>query len=459
MFFQQFTVEGLGCYSYMLGCPAAGIACVVDPERHIDRYLAVARANKMEITHVFDTHLHADHISGARDLVNATSAIYCIHHSIAADYPHSDLHEGDRFQFGNAQLNVLETPGHTPNSVSFVVSDLSRSTEPMLILSGDLLFVGDIGRPDLAGEDLLLEQVSNLYASLYEKLGQFPDHIELYPAHGKGSLCGKGMSAKPMSTLGFERRQNPLLNKMKYKDFERIMTAEFQVRPPGFISIVEKNRTGPMPIHQRSKLRELTMRDIERIKQNEGIKLIDIRPATEFGAAFIPDSINIGLVSNSAMWLGMTLSAENPLVIVCNDYANALKAEEQFHRVGFDNIIGCISSGVSEYVQNGAELWHLPQLTVSSVQHILSKYPDHTLIDVRTHLEQRADPFADSIHIPFQEFITQGISLPRDTHITIVCGTGYRSNIAGSFLKKHGYHHVFCLMGGTTAWNQATQNR
>lgn len=455
MYFEQFTVEGLGCYSYMLGCPAAGIACVVDPERHVERYMAAARRKGLEITHVFDTHLHADHISGARDLAELSGAIVYIHPSIQAGFPHKTVKEGDEFTFGAARLKVLETPGHTPNSVSFAVSDLTRSEEPMLLLTGDLLFVGDIGRPDLAGEDLLEEQVKNLYNSLYKKLGQFPDYIEVYPAHGQGSLCGKGMSAKPMSTLGFERRQNPLLNNMDFETFRQIMTQEFQIRPPGFVSIVGKNKKGPEMISGRSPLRELSMRDVERLRKDPDIRLVDIRPATEFGAAFIPGAINIGLVPNSAMWLGMSLDAGKQLIIISNSYANAQEAEKQFRRVGFDDIIGCLPNGISEYVSAGFDLAHLPQLTVDSMQHVLEKYPDHTLIDVRTHLEQKRDPFENAIHIPFQQFIQEGIDLPKQTHITIVCGTGFRSNIAGSFLKAHGYPHIFCLMGGTSAWNEA----
>jgi len=455
MYFEQFTVEGLGCYSYMLGCPAAGVACVVDPERHVERYMAAARKNGLEITHVFDTHLHADHVSGARDLAELSGATVYIHPSIDAGFPHKTVAEGDVFTFGNARLKVLETPGHTPNSITFVVSDLTRSEKPMLLLTGDLLFVGDIGRPDLAGEDMLEEQVKNLYNSLYVKLGEFPDYIEVYPAHGKGSLCGKGMSAKPMSTLGFERRQNPLLDRMDFETFHRIMTEEFQIRPPGFVTIVEKNRRGPETINQRSPLRELSMRDVERLRKDPDVRLVDIRPATEFGAAFIPGAINIGLVPNSAMWLGMSLDAGMKLIIISNSYGQALEAEKQYRRVGFDDILGCLSTGISEYVNAGFNLAHLPQLTVDSMKHVLETYPDHRLIDVRTHLEQRTDPFEGADHIPFQQFIREGIDLPKDTHITIVCGTGFRSNIAGSHLKALGYSHVFCLMGGTSAWNEA----
>ncbi|MBN1296241.1 MBL fold metallo-hydrolase [bacterium] len=459
MYFRQFTVDGLGCFSYMLGCPASGIACVVDPERHIDRYLTDARKSGLTITHIFDTHLHADHVSGALDLSRVTGAPVYVHPAIQAEYPHMPVREGDAFTFGTARVEILETPGHTPNSITLVVSDLSRSESPLLLLTGDLLFVGDIGRPDLAGEAMLEEQVKNLYDSLYVKLGRFPDYIEIYPAHGKGSLCGKGMSAKPMSTLGFERRWNMLLDAMDFATFRAIMTQEFQTRPPGFVSIVEKNRRGPELIGRRLPLRELGMQEVEDMRSDADVRLVDIRPATEFGAAFIPGSINIGLVANSAMWLGMSLDSEKKLIIIGNRYSDALEAEKQYRRVGFDAILGCLASGIAEYVASGYDLAHLPQLTVDSMKHVLETYPDHTLIDLRTPMEQKADPFEGAIHIPFQEFMQTGIDLPPHTHVTMVCGTGFRSNIAGSFLKARGYPHVFCLMGGTSAWNEAHRNK
>jgi hydroxyacylglutathione hydrolase len=455
MYFEQFKVDGLGCYSYIIGCPGAGTACVVDPERHINGYLAAARKNHVKITHVFDTHLHADHISGARDLAAATGARICIHPAVEADFDHQAVHENDCFTFGSARIEVLETPGHTPNSISLVVSDLTRSEEPMFICTGDLLFVGDIGRPDLAGEDLLEEQVKNLYHSLYEKLGRFQDHIEVYPAHGKGSLCGKGMSSKPMSTLGYERRWNPLLKGLTFDSFRKIMTGEFEIRPPGFMTIVDRNKSGPELIAKRPPLKELEFTVVEDLRKQPDTRIVDIRNAAEFGGAYIPGSINIGLVANSAMWLGMTLSADKQIVIVSDDYKSAQEAEKQFRRVGFDRFCGCLSNGIDSYVDAAFDLEHLPQLTVASFNEVLEKYSNHKVLDVRNHLEQKNEPFENAIHKPMQQFVAEGIDLPKNAHITVVCSSGYRSNIVGSILKAQGYGHVFCLMGGTNAWNKA----
>lgn len=459
MYFEQFKVEGLGCYSYIIGCPGSGTACVVDPERHINGYLKAARRNHVKITHIFDTHLHADHISGARDLAAATGATICLHPAVQADFEYQPVHENDFFTFGVARIEILETPGHTPNSISLIVSDLSRSKEPLFICTGDLLFVGDIGRPDLAGDDMLEEQVKNLYHSLYEKLGRFPDYIEVYPAHGKGSLCGKGMSAKPMSTLGYERRWNPLLKGLDFDSFRKIMTDEFEIRPPGFMSIVDKNKSGPDLIAGRPPLKQLDLSDVETFRKDPDRRLVDIRNSAEFGAAYIPGSINIGLVANSAMWLGMTMDADKEIIIISDDYESARDAEKQFRRVGFDRFAGCLSDGIDAYVDAAYDLEHLPQLTVSSFKDVLKKYSDHVVLDVRNHLEQKKAPFDGAVHIPMQQFIQKGTDLKKDTHITVICGTGYRSNIVGSILKSKGYKNVFCLMGGTAAWNRANSSK
>jgi len=244
MFFKQFKVEGLGCLSYMIGCPAAGKAFVVDPKRDIDDYLHTAAAYGMTITGIIDTHVHADHISGAHELKAATGAPIHICHAAHVPYEHVPLRDGDRLSVGKALIEVLATPGHTPHAVTLAVTDLARGSTPQLLLTGDLLFVGSIGRPDLAGGELLEEQIANLYASLHEKLGAFPDLVEIYPAHGEGSLCGSGISAKPSSTLGFERAANPYF-KLSPEEFKKMIAATVPVRPKNFPHIIAQNRQGP----------------------------------------------------------------------------------------------------------------------------------------------------------------------------------------------------------------------
>lgn len=453
MLFRQFKVEGLGCYSYLIGCPRAGVAFVVDPERHVNQYLRTAEQQGVRITHVFDTHLHADHISGAVELAAKVEADIYVHPKVEAKYPHNRVKEGDRFAFGIAQIEVIETPGHTPNSITIAVADTSRASETMLLLTGDLLFVGDIGRPDLAGEDLLEQQVQGLYDSLYTTLSRFPDWTEVYPAHGEGSLCGKGMSSKPMTTLGFERKYNPLLNGMPFEEFRLTMTASFQVRPPGFRQIVKTNQQGPAALSSLREVRRLSIGEVEKL-QSQGATLVDVRHATAFGASFVPGSINIGLTPQSATWLGMVLETSSNLIIICDSEAHGRAAADQFVRVGFDNILGFLDGGVSAWAASAKPLNHLPQLSVQGLEHVLGKYPDHVVLDVRTEDEWNRGHIDNAVHKPIASLVREGIDFPnKQQHITVICGSGYRSNIAGSFLKSKGYEHVFSVIGGMTAWS------
>ena len=238
MFFQQIKVEGLSCFSYVIGCPQAGRAFVVDPKRDSDDYLRIADEQGLTISGIIDTHVHADHISGAHELRAHTGAPIYVSEKAAVDYEHEVLRDGDRFELGSVLIEIMYTPGHTPNSVTLAVSDKARGSSPQMILTGDLLFVGSIGRPDLAGGELLDEQITNEYASLHEKLGKLPDLVEVYPAHGAGSLCGAGLSAKPSSTLGFERATDPYFS-FSFDRFKTELTRTTPVRPKNFSYILD----------------------------------------------------------------------------------------------------------------------------------------------------------------------------------------------------------------------------
>ena len=196
MYFKQIAVEGMGCLSYIIGCPGAGVACVVDPKREVKEYIDLARNNGMKITHIFETHIHADHVSGNMELGSRTGADIYLLEGTPATYDFKSVKDGDSFMLGSVKLGILRTPGHTPHGLSILVTDTLRSQEPWLVLTGDCMFVGDVGRPDLAGEELIDEQTENLYNSLYNRLGNLADSLEVFPAHGEGSLCGKGMSSQ-----------------------------------------------------------------------------------------------------------------------------------------------------------------------------------------------------------------------------------------------------------------------
>ena len=451
MFFQQIKVEGLGCLSYIIGCPLAGKAVVVDPKRDVDDYVRICDENGMKIIGIIETHIHADHISGGRELCALTGADIYVHETADVSYDHKKLHDGSRLEIGNAVIDVLHTPGHTPNSISLAVADLSRSTETELLLTGDLLFVGSVGRPDLAGGELLEQQVENLYTSLHEKLKPFPDLVEIYPAHGQGSLCGSGLSAKTSSTLGFERKNNPYF-KLSFEDFKQQLTAETPFRPRNFTHIIETNKEGANLLANIPGMLKLTVSDLKDAIA-DGRHLVDLRDASSFGGAHIPGSLNIGFTPQSATWLGTVVDPAGKVVLIADSGQDIDKAGTLFRKAGYDNITGYFI-GISAWIANGEETGFLPQLSIHGLKRVMKKYRDHTVVDVRREEEWRNGHIKEAVHLPLHILIEKGIDMKKDAHLSVVCGTGYRSNIAASILKSRGFEHVYSVIGGMNAWKK-----
>ena len=454
MFFQQFKVDGLGCLSYMIGCPQDGRVVVVDPKRDIKDYLVTARQNKMKISHIIETHVHADHISGAMELQQATGAPIYIGDGSPVFYNHHPLNDGDNFTIGSMKLQVVSTPGHTPHAISLAIADLSRGELPQMLLTGDLLFVGSIGRPDLAGNELLDDQIKNLYNSLYTKLSRFGDYVEIYPAHGEGSLCGAGLSAKPSSTMGYERQTNPYL-KLSREEFKKYLGQNQPHRPQNFSAIIETNRQGAALEEELPVPRPKNPATIANYLQDpEQYVLVDLREAAAFGGAHIPGSLNIGLSLNSATWMGNVVDTEKKILLLADSQEQISQAIASFRRVGYDQIIGyCL--GLSGWILSGRKTGFLPQISVHALQEVLTKYGNHTVIDVRTPAEWEGGHIEGAVHLPLQQLIAEGIGLDLNDHISVICGSGYRSNMAGSMLKTKGYTNVYSVIGGMTAWRMA----
>ncbi len=451
MFFQQIKVEGLGCLSYIVGCPLAGKAVVVDPKRDVDDYVQICDEHGMKIIAVIDTHIHADHISGAQELRAQTGADIFVHESAEVAYKHKSFRDGSRLELGNTVIDVVHTPGHTPNSLTLAVTDRSRGSEPELLLTGDLLFVGSIGRPDLAGGELLEEQVKNLYKSLHEKLEKFPDFVEIYPSHGQGSLCGSGLSAKPSSTLGFERKNNPFF-RLSFDDFKKQLNAAIPFRPKNFSCIIEQNKKGPALLSEIARPVKFTV-DAMKKAIDSGISIVDLRDATSFGGAHIPGSFNIGFTAQSATWLGTVVDPSEEIMLIVNSVQEAGQAENLFRKAGYDNITGFFI-GISSWIAEGEETGFLPQLSIHGLKRVLEKYGNHTVIDVRRDEEWDGRHIKGALHVPLNQLIEKGIDMDTGSHISVVCATGYRSNIASSVLKSRGFKHVYSIIGGMNAWGK-----
>lgn len=452
MFFQQFKVEGMGCLSYLIGCPAAKVACVVDPKRDVQDYLDLARKNDMSITHVFETHVHADHVSGNMELKSRTGAEIYYMEDTPVTFEAKRIAEGQVMEFGAAKLEFMKTPGHTPHAMSILVTDTARSQEPWLVLTGDCLFVGDVGRPDLAGAELLSEQVRNLYDSLYQKLGGLRESIEIFPAHGEGSLCGKGMSPKSSSTLGFEKMSNPTLS-LSREQFEKDFQQSFPERPKSFSHIIETNRTGAPLLERCPVSRDLSAMQVKNHLEN-GALILDARDTAAFGGVHIPGSINIGLAKQTANWIGMVIEPDAELILVVPDEKAYDSMCTQLHRIGYDHIIGYLYDGISAWQEMGypiSQLWQISPATLKQKVEQKHQY----LFDVRTPMERQNGYIEQSRPMPLTELLKEVPDLPKDEEIIVTCGIGYRGNISASYLQGHGFEHVHSLAGGMKAWVNA----
>ncbi len=454
MFLQQITTPGLGCYSYIIGCPLAGVAAVVDPRRDVGIYLEIAKKNNMRITHIFDTHVHADHISGGRELAKASGADIYIHEGAPVGYEVKKLAHGEEFSFGNTHIKVLHTPGHTPNSISLVVFDFARSPEPELILTGDLLFVGDIGRPDLPGEEIMDEQVRNLYDSLHSTLGELPDGVEVYPAHGQGSLCGSGMSGKPHSTLGYERKANHRLTLKNFEDFKKSVLSHLPMRPQSFSHIISTNLKGaPIISHCGYKKKGLSVEAVAFLVA-EGALVLDLRHSLAFAAAHIPGSIHVDASAPPAPnWVGTVIPPHSRLVLLLNAQEEFEARLTELRRIGYDDVEGFLEGGIDAWIDKGKAVQSIPYIGALDLQKRLAEPQPPTVIDVRTDEEKAAFSMEGALQMPFEKLLASPVCPDCPIkHKVVVCQSGYRAAIAASLLQARGCENISILAGGVAAY-------
>lgn len=457
MYFQQTVTPGLGCFSYSIGCPLAGVMAVVDPKRDIQDYLDAAKAHGMRITHIFDTHVHADHVSGARELARATGADIYLHENADAGYEAKSVKHGDEFQFGAAHIKVLHTPGHTPNSISLLVTDKARSDKPEMILTGDLLFVGDTGRPDLPGEEILDEQVQNLFDSLNTTLGELPDLLEVYPAHGQGSLCGGGMSAKPHSTLGYERIANPRLQLRDFAAFKKDILSHLPMRPQSFSHIIATNLKGAplLPLACDDAGRAFSAEESAGLKK-EGAVLLDLRNSLAFAAAHIPGSIHVdGNQAQAPNWIGTVVTPGSRLLLILDRNEDFTARRTELRRIGYDEVIGYLDGGLEAWIRSGRDVERLPIMSTDELRRRIQEGKAPLVVDVRSKEEYAQWHLDDSVNLPFDELLA-GSACPgaHDAERTVVCQTGYRAAIAAGLLQARGCSKVSMLAGGWGAFQR-----
>jgi len=463
MYFQPFYLTCLAHASYMIG--SDGIAAVVDPQRDVEIYIEEAKQKGLRIAYVIETHLHADFVSGHAELAARTGATICIGAQAGAKFPNRPMRDGEKITFGKCELTFLETPGHTPESMCVVVTDLDRGAEPWAVLTGDTLFIGDVGRPDLSPAYTAQQLAEKLYDSLHGKLLRLADEVQVFPAHGAGSLCGRSIGSERSSTIGKEKQFNYALQPMSRKAFVQILTTDLPERPGYFSRDAEINREGAEAMRELPPLAALSPEEVERLTSAaEGAAIVlDTRPSGDFFAAHIPGSVHIALSGQYAAWAGAIIGLDQPIVLVAEDTEKLEESRMRLARVGIERVIGYLEGGIEGWQRSGKRVAQSAQISAGELKNLLGAGGEIQVVDVRRPAEWETGHIAEARLKPLNQFAVlvssngeAGKKLLADLDparpLAVHCKTGYRSAIAASLLERAGFAAVANLTGGFDAW-------
>ncbi len=453
MYFKQFYLGCLAHASYLIGCN--GEAVVVDPQRDVDLYIEEAKRQNLSIRHVIETHLHADFVSGHRELASRTGAKIYYGYRADAKFDYVPVHEGDEIPLGGVTLRFLETPGHTPESVSVVVFDKKESTEPVAVLTGDTMFIGDVGRPDLLGSTMSATELAGmLYNSLHQKLLSLPDQVKVYPAHGAGSMCGRNISKDTSSTIGEQRKFNYALQPMSKDEFVTMMTTDLPEAPQYFSSDAQINREGPALLDEQSIPPALSPQEVD-VLRKQGHVIVDARSSDQYGTGHIPGSYNIGLSGQFASWAGSLIPIKTPVILVAENEQAVVESRVRLARVGHDRVVGYLAGGILAWNEARFPLATTEQITVDELDRRIKEGAAKQVLDVRRPPEWRAGHIKSAIHIPLNQLPKDASSLDKEKGVAVICAGGYRSSAATSVLEQLGFRRITNVVGGMTAWNNA----
>jgi len=452
MYFKQFYLGCLAHASYLIG--SDGEAAVVDPQRDVDQYIDEAAQQGLKIKYVVETHLHADFVSGHHELAERTGAKIVFGSKAGATFDHIAVSDGDILRIGKAGLKVLETPGHTPESISLLLDDRADPTKPMKVLTGDTLFIGDVGRPDLAGgKGFSAEQMAGmLYDSLHQKLLTLPDETEVYPAHGAGSMCGRNISKDTSSTIGQQRQFNYALKPMTKDEFVKMMTTDLPEAPAYFSQDAEMNRAGATLLKELPPPAELPPAEFKRLA-NAGHLVLDVRPAAQFGNGHVPGAINIALGGQFASWAGTLIERDTPILLVAEDHEGIDEAVQRLARVGIESVKGFLGGGMYAWDKAGEGVRVIPQMPVDELRHQMEEGAQLQLLDVRRPNEYSAGHVPGFVSVPLPHLEEELHNFDRARPVAVMCQGGYRSSAGASILAKQGFQQVFNVVGGYTAWS------
>ena len=461
MYLEQFYLTCLSHASYMIG--SDGEAAIVDPQRDVDIYMKTAEEKGLKIRHIFETHLHADFVSGHKELAARTGATIYIGAQANAEFSHVPLRDGTEVKVGKVRIRALETPGHTPESVCLVVTDEENSgagtgeaSQPSAVLTGDTLFIGDVGRPDLSKMHTPQQLAGLLYDSLHNKLMSLPDSVAVYPAHGAGSLCGRSMRAERSSTIGTERLTNHALQIPSREQFIAQVTANLPARPDYFLEDAEINRSGAAPLQDLAPLSALSPQDVrELVAQHANV--LDVRPSEEYSAGHIPGSINIALAGQFASWAGGILGIHSNPVLIGASESQVEEARMRMARVGIEDVRGYLAGGLAAWEKAGLPLGKTAQISAKELSEELAKrsFRPGDILDVRREAEWQAGHIPEVECTPLDTFAQRIPAVDRSRPVAVHCKGGYRSMIACGLLERAGHPNVMNVSGGFDAWHGA----
>ena len=451
---QRVEVPGLAHYSYVVS--ASGKAVVIDPKRDVDTYLDDAAVRGLQITHILETHIHADYASGALALAKATGAeMWLSAHDKGEDFvyafPHHEFRDREELRVEEMRFVALHTPGHTPEHLSFVLYDSKRDAAvPIALFSGDFLFVGSVGRPDLLGEAAKQRLARELFRSQQERIAHLPDGVEVYPAHGAGSMCGSGMSDRPQTTLGYERKTNAFLNQSNESDFITRVLSTVPPFPDYYRRMKRVNSAGPTLLAGFPGQKCFTAAEVRAAAEGGAAVVLDLRRPEAFGGAHVPGSINIGAGNSLSMWAAWVVPYERPIYMVGDESCSYEEAARSLIRVGLDEVQGYLKGGIFGWIEAGFEQAHIPQISVEE----LHAKRDAFVLDVRGDGEWRSGHIENAHHIMAGDIERNSGTLPKEREINVICGSGYRSSITTSLLQRQNFKKLANVSGGMTAWNR-----
>ena len=430
------------------------MAAVIDPDRNVQKYLEAADARGLKITHIIETHLHADHVSGNTDLAARSGADIYLHEASGAEFNHKSLQDGEIIALGNIRLKVVHTPGHTPESITLLVSDTTRAEEPWLALTGDTLFVGDIGRPDLVGAEAANGLAADMYTSLFEKLLPLEDSLLVYPGHGAGSLCGKSIGSMRSTTLGFERKHNPALAPRELDEFVAFATSDLPEQPGNHKRIKSLNRAGVKPLGE-VEPKPLSIREAIPYFQR-GAGLLDTRSKEDFVQAHVPGAVHLEADGQLSNRIGFIFSADVPVILLLSNPADYEKVVYSLARVGYDNVVGYLAEGLDVWEKMGLPLTSGDIKDIEPVElndlliHGNGNRP--VVVDVREPWEYQQGHIPGAVLMPLGQLSMRLGELDLDKPVAVICATGNRSQSASALLGQKGFKTIYNVLGGTTQW-------